>query len=52
MAELREKQMTAKSNKDYLACINGIEEAKQEKRLARNQHRATQPDRRSPAGAS
>ena len=33
MADLREKQMTAKSNKDYLACINGVEEAKQEKRL-------------------
>ena len=31
--EMREKQMSAKTNKEYLACINGVEEAKSEKRL-------------------
>lgn len=32
VVELRGKQMMAKSNKDYLAIINGIEEAKHEKK--------------------
>lgn len=31
--ELRGKQMEAKSNKEYLAIINGVEEAKNEKKL-------------------
>lgn len=31
--KLREQQMTASTNKEYLACINGIENAKSEKKL-------------------
>ncbi|MDA3959941.1 MAG: hypothetical protein PF961_04055 [Planctomycetota bacterium] len=33
IAKLREQQMQAKTNKEYLACINGIENAKSEKKL-------------------
>jgi len=33
IAKLREQQMQARTNKEYLACINGVENAKAEKRL-------------------
>lgn len=36
IARLREQQMQARSNKEYLACINGIEGAKAELKLREN----------------